>query len=64
MDHTKKTELTNQELLELSLQIHLDCIYEEKAGGAFVRSKRKWMEEGEKNTKYFFNLEKRAGENM
>ena len=24
-----------------------------------MRSRRKWMEEGEKNTKYFFNLEKR-----
>lgn len=42
MDHIKKTELTNQELLELSsLQIQLDCIYEEKARGAFVRSRWK-----------------------
>jgi len=27
-----------------------------------VRSRRKWLEEGEKNSKYFFNLEKRNTE--
>ena len=40
MDYTKKTQLTNQELLGLSsLQMQSDCIYEEKAQGAFVRSR-------------------------
>ena len=33
-----------------------------QATEAFVRSRRKWMEEGEKNTQYFFNLEKRNAE--
>ena len=31
----------------------------EKFRGAAVRSKSKWVEEGEKNSKYFLNLEKR-----
>ncbi len=44
------------------LCLQLDHIYEERARGAFVRSRRKWLEEGEKNTKYFFNLEKRNAE--
>ena len=38
-----------------ALQLELDKIYEEKARGA----RRNWLEQGEKNTKYFFNLEKR-----
>ncbi len=55
--------LSNKDLLNLAtLQNDLDNIYEEKARGAFVRSRRKWMEAGEKNTKYFFNLEKRNRE--
>ena len=50
---------TNQQGREqlITLQLQLDQIYEDKARRAFVRSRRKWMEEGEKNTKYFFNLE-------
>ena len=34
-------------------------ILQNKADGIKLRSKAKWMEEGEKNTKYFLNLEKR-----
>ena len=30
-----------------------------KANGAIIRSKAKWIEYGEKNSKYFLNLEKR-----
>ena len=36
----------------------LDEILEEKAKGAIFRSKAKWYMEGEKNTKYFFGLER------
>lgn len=37
----------------------LDETYNQKAKGAFVRSRAKWMEEGEQNSHHFFNLEKR-----
>lgn len=60
---TSKKNLTNEEIKQLtSLQLQLDTIYLDKAKGAFVRSRQKWIEQGEKNTKYFFNLEKRNNE--
>ena len=34
-------------------------VIEERTKGAILRSKTKWYNEGEKNTKYFLNLEKR-----
>ena len=34
-------------------------IYDLRGKEAIFRSKTKWIEEGEKSTKYFFNLEKR-----
>lgn len=58
-----KQILTNEEIKQLaSLQLQLDTIYIDKARGAFIRSRQKWMEQGEKNTKYFFNLENRNRE--
>ena len=33
-------------------------IYKLKAEGAFIRSRKKWIEEGEQNSSYFFRLEK------
>uniref|UniRef100_A0A3P9JF49 Reverse transcriptase domain-containing protein n=1 Tax=Oryzias latipes TaxID=8090 RepID=A0A3P9JF49_ORYLA len=58
-DLCKKMDLSTEELLELNkLQSELDILYIEKAKGAFVRSRARWIEEGEKNTTYFFNLEK------
>ncbi len=58
-----KEILSNQDNDKLNmLHLQLDLIYEEKARGAFVRLRRKWLEEGEKNTKYFFYLEKRNAE--
>lgn len=41
-----------------NLEAELDKIYDIKCKGAFVRSRSKWMLEGEKSSKYFFNLEK------
>lgn len=46
----------------LNLQPQLDEIYSRKAQGAFIRSRAKWIEEGEKNSSYFCGLEKRRQE--
>lgn len=32
-----------------ALQTQLDDIYTEKANGAFIRSRARWLEQGEKN---------------
>ena len=37
----------------------LERIIEYQTKGAILRSKSRWYNEGEKNTKYFLNLEKR-----
>ena len=39
------------------LQMEYDSIYEQIAKGAIIRSKAAWYEKGEKNNKYFLNLE-------
>ena len=41
-----------------SLQNDLEKYYKEKDSGYILRSKEKWINEGEKCTSYFFNLEK------
>ena len=41
-----------------ALQQELDLLYDEKAKGYQIRSRAKWIEEGEKSTRYFLNLEK------
>lgn len=45
-----------------NLQSKLDKMYLYRAKAAYLRSKAKWIEEGEKNTAYFCNLEKRRQE--
>ena len=42
----------------ITLNEDLCLIYENKAKGAIIRSKTKWIVQGENPTKYFFNLEK------
>lgn len=44
-----------------NLKEDLNNFYAEKAKGAFIRSRVKWLEFGEKNSAYFFNLEKKRG---
>ena len=46
----------------INLQSKLDEVYLNRAHGAFVRSRARWLEEGEKNTSYFCRLEKRRQE--
>lgn len=54
-----KTDLAlDQQVKSQKLQNQLDNLYLEKAKGAFIRSRARWIEEGEKNTSYFFSLEK------
>ena len=45
-----------QKIHELKMQI--EVIEIEQLKSAQIRSKSKWIEEGERNTKYFLNLEK------
>ena len=40
-------------------RLELEKIVESRTKGAILRSKTRWYNEGEKNTKYFLNLEKR-----
>ena len=42
-----------------NLKAELQSIYEKKGRSAIFRSKCRWVEEGERPTKYFFNLEKK-----
>lgn len=42
-----------------ALQTKLDDLYLKKARGAYIRSRKRWLEEGELNSAYFFKLEKR-----
>ena len=39
----------------------IEAHYRHLCKGASIRSKVKWFEEGERNTKYFLNLEKHHG---
>lgn len=50
---------TSAEVEQLAyLQTELDKSYEGRARGAFIRSRRKWLKQGGKCTKYFFDLQK------
>ena len=40
------------------LEAELSDMYDSKCKGAFIRSRSHWVKEGERNTKYFFGLEK------
>ena len=55
--HTDCTDENEKEYANLKCE--LDLIYERKGQGSILRSKTRWTEQGEKPTKYFFNLERR-----
>ena len=41
-----------------NVQAELNELYKTKTEAAYIRSRAKWIEQGEKNTSYFLNLEK------
>lgn len=55
-----KKDPTNDELNNVYIKAKqkIELIHLYKARGAQIRSRTKWIEDGEKNTKYFCNLEK------
>lgn len=56
---SSKAMLSDEEKAQLiDLKTQLDSLFLDKANGAFIRSRARWIEEGEKNSSYFFNLEK------
>lgn len=56
----KKDKLSDSEQTKLlELQNDVDELYIEAAKGAFIRSRARWLEKGERNSSYFFALEKR-----
>lgn len=58
-----KNSLSEQEKQKLIiLHSSLDNIYINKAKGAYIRSRAKWIEEGERSSAYFCRLEKRRQE--
>lgn len=55
-----KDDLTEDDQIKIrNIHSKLDDMYIKMAKGAFIRSRAKWLEEGERNTNYFFSLEKR-----
>ena len=61
LDMAKNNEPKNQSIIERInlLKRDLEKIIEHRTKGAILRSKSQWYNEGERNTKYFLNLEKR-----
>lgn len=56
----KISENYNENIMQDRKKIkeELDEYYKEKSKGYQIRSRAKWVDEGEQSTKYFFNLEK------
>ena len=61
--YCRKNTLSEEDKIHLSnLQTKLDQLFTQRAQGAYIRSRAKWIEQGEKNSSYFFSLERRRQE--
>lgn len=62
-DYSKRTPMLDSDKTAfINLKSKLDECSSRRARGAFIRSKAKWIEDGERNTAYFCGLEKRRQE--
>lgn len=62
-EYCKKRVLSEEDKAKLlSLQASLDNLFIQRAQVAYVRSRAKWIEQGEKSTSYFFGLKRRRHE--
>ena len=57
--YANNPQLSNLEEQLNKKKLELENIIESRTKGAILRSKTKWYNKGEKNTKYLLNLEKR-----
>ena len=56
---SKNNDIGNLEYMEyVRSKLDWEGLKQRKNNGIILRSKAKWIEDGEKNTKYFLNLEK------
>ena len=59
LDCIDKSDKKDEKILERKLlKQQLDTLYEQRAKGYHIRSRAKWVEDGEKSSSYFLNLEK------
>lgn len=56
-----KKEMDNEIKLQI-LQSKIDYLYTLQAKGAYIKSRARWIEKGEKSNNYFCRLEKRRQE--
>jgi len=59
LNHLTKVNIMNRTNEMDDIEKELDNMYNSEVKGAQIRSKVKWIEDGEKCTKYFLNLEKK-----
>ena len=59
LEYALQAKYSESQVKELQkAQQDLEDFYQKKANSVIFRSRAKWVEDGEKSTKYFFNLEK------
>jgi hypothetical protein len=63
MNATDITEIEQLSKQKCDLKSQVDAIYSAKSTGAQIRSRAKWIEDGEKNSKYFLGLENKRQTN-